>query len=496
MKRSRTLVLLLSWLLILPLPQAQAKRPHRIPGATKVTVGKFGDPTKLPADKAETLVTASRIPAFYDPADLSREPVVSAKSAVLLDAASGEILYAKNPDMQLYPASTTKIMTGLLLAERTQPDDIITCTDVKIRSIEESSLHIQPWEKFTSRDLLYGTLLRSANDGSVVIAEHVGGSIEKFADLMNQRAVEAGATNTHFHNPNGLPDTEHYTTAHDLAVIARAALANERFRDAVKIRTRVIARSKSKDTTVSSKAKKFYETFPGADGVKTGFTRAARHCFVGSATRDGRQLIGVVLSAASDATGEVSTILGWGFRRFPPLVALKAGASAPPVAVLGGEKNTVLTVAGADLVTFSDTTKPEPVVQTVAEPMPGLASPITKGQNIGRLVVRVDNQDRGSVPLLADETIAIAPTIVIAKKAGSFFGLVGKILLAIMGAGVVFLIGLACYGTTTTKSARRRRNRFSPQSRGIDNGGPREGERRDSNGSGNERGPGARRDHR
>lgn len=498
MRQLHTSALFAALLLSFLAAPSEAKRPRGMVRVARATspASKIGDPTKLPVDKAQTLVNSVRIPGFYDPSNLARVPVVSAKAVAVMDALTGEILWTKNPDQKLYPASTTKIMTGLLLAEKTQPTDIITCLDPKIKNIEPSSLHIQPWEKFSSRDLLYGTMLRSANDGSVMIAQHISGSVPKFAELMNQRAREAGATNTHFNNPNGLPDTKHYTTAHDLAFITRAALNNERFRDAVKERKRVIERSKSLDKVVASKAKKFYETFPGADGVKTGYTRAARHCFVGSATRNGRQLIGVVLGSADNATGETATVLGWAFRRFPTVVALKSGESAPPVALSGATQPTVRTIAGANLITFTDATTAQPVVQTIAEPAPGLAAPIGRGQEIGRLIARVDGVDRGSVPLLADEDVTVAPVAVVTRHAGNLFGRVGKIVLWSVGAGALFLIGLACYGTATTKSARRRRNHLAPQGRGVDLGRPRQSERRDNYGSGLKRGPGDRRDHR
>lgn len=497
MKYRQSLAILLALFVALPALPATAKRPRAVVRVAKAApASKYGDPTKLPSAKAQQLVNAVRIPGFYDPTNLHRVPIVSAKAVAVMDAITGEILWTKNADQKLYPASTTKIMTGLLLAEKTEPTDVITCLNTKIRDIEASSLHIQPWEKFTSRDLLYGTMLRSANDGSVVIAEHISGSVAKFSELMNQRAAEAGATNTHFNNPNGLPDKEHYTTAHDLAFITRDALANERFRDAVKIRKRTIERTKSMDKVVASKAKKFYETFPGADGVKTGYTRAARHCFVGSATRNGRQLIGVVLGASDNASGETATVLGWAFRRFPTVIAMKSGESAPPVAVTNGAKSSLQTIAGADLVTFKDAMKDEAVVQTVAEPIAGLTAPIGRGQEVGRLIARVNGVDRGSVPLLADEDIPVAPVVAVTRHAGSVLGTVGKIALWAMGAGAVFLIGLACYGTATTKSARRRRNHLAPQGRGVDFGRPRQSERRDNNGSGVKRGPGDRRDHR
>ena len=451
----------------------QAKRP---PHARVAPASKFGDPAKLPVDKTQSLVNAAKLPAFYDPADLSRDPVVSAKAACLMDAATGEIVYAKNADAPLFPASTTKIITGLLFAEYTAPDDIVTCLNPKIRDVEPSSLHIQPWEKFSSHDLLVGTLLRSGNDGCVVIAEYVSKTVPRFADLMNERAIDAGATNTHFTNPNGLPDPAHTTTAHDLAVITRAALQNERFRDAVKTPRQVITRTKSKDVVVQSKAIRFYKTFPGADGVKTGYTRAARHCFVGSATRNGRQLIGVVLGAADNASGEVATVLGWGYRRFPSVVALAAGQVAPPVAVTGGAKATVSTVAASDLRTFTDALNTAAVVQTVAEPVADLAAPIARGQVVGRLVARVDGVERGSVALLADEEIAVAPVVAAVQN-------VGKLLPWGMGAGTLCLIGLVYYGTTTTKSARRRRGHVAPAGRGMDHGGSRVGQRRDGHGA-------------
>ncbi len=463
------------------IPIATAK-PTRRPKPAPIS-----DPTKLPPDKAQSLVSAGRIVGFYDPTNLARDPVLSAKSACLMDAKTGEIVYQKNADLPLYPASTTKIMTGLLLAEYTKPDDVITCLDPTIRNVEPSSLHIQAWEKFSSRDLLVGTLLRSGNDGCVMIAQHVSGSVRNFAELMNERAIIAGATHTHFTNPNGLPDTSHTTTAHDLAVITRTALQNERFADAVRTPRRVIKRSKSTDVVVASKASGFYKTFPGADGVKTGYTKAARHCFVGSATRGGRQLIGVVLSASNNASGETATLLGWGYRRFPTVVAAKKSDSAAPVAVSGGVSPVVATVAAANLITFGDAVNPASVVQIVAEPVADLTAPIVKGQIVGRLVARVDGMERGTVPLLAGEDVAAAPLSVMAQKTGAAFMGIGKIVWLCMSAGAVCLIGLAYYGTTTTTSARRRRNRVAPQSGGIHHGGARPGERRTGHGTRNQR---------
>ena len=186
---------------------------------------------------------AGKLPGYYTKADLSKPPVLSAPSALLMEYDTGEVLYASGADIKRYPASTTKILTGLLFAENTKPDDIVTCNDPSVVNIEPSSLRIKPGERFRAEQLLYGFLLRSANDGAVVIAEHVAGSVASFSTKMNARAAELGAVNSHFVNPHGLHNPEHYTTARDLALIARAALQNPRFTDAVGTPKRTISRS-------------------------------------------------------------------------------------------------------------------------------------------------------------------------------------------------------------------------------------------------------------
>lgn len=443
-----------------PQPAAAAPRAARKAAAPKI------DPTSLPFEKAQALVNKGTVFAFYDPKDLAKPPVVSARAAVLMDVDTGEILWEKNGTARNYPASTTKILTGLLLAEKTEPTDVVTCLDPKIRQIEESSLHIQPWEKFTSKDLLYGVMLRSANDGAVVVAQHVGGSVAGFADLMNQRAREAGATDTHFTNPNGLHDPRHWTTARDLAFITRAALLNERFRDAVGTRRRVIARSKNqKDTVVESKAKKFYNTFPGANGVKTGYTRAAKYCFVGAATRDGRQLVGVILGARDNASGETMPLLSWGFRRFPTVTVARRDEPAGQVPVPRGVTPAVTVLPAKDVRVVQDVTQNAGSVTTEVRPRPGLTAPIAAGQEVGSLVVKVEGREKNSTPLLAAESVDAAPLpIVMARTA---------FVPTWWGAGGLALILVAFgYGNAVTKGARRRRDSVAAARRRDDRGRP------------------------
>src|SRR5580704_7917858 len=158
---------------------------------------------------------------------------VTAPSAIVISAETGQVLWSKDADTPRYPASTTKIMTALLLIERCKPDEIITAPK-GIKTVGESSMHLEEGEQITAHDMLYALLLRSANDGCVAVADHISGSVPAFVAMMNARALELGCTHTHFDNPNGLNDTKHWTTAHDLALIAREAMTHPEFRDAAK----------------------------------------------------------------------------------------------------------------------------------------------------------------------------------------------------------------------------------------------------------------------
>jgi D-alanyl-D-alanine carboxypeptidase (penicillin-binding protein 5/6) len=422
------------------------------------------------------LVRIGKRPAFFDPSDLSKPPVISATAAVLMDYDTGEILWSVNPDARRYPASTTKILTALLLIENTAPDETVTCNDANITQVGESTLHVKPGEAFPAQDLVCGFLLRSGNDAGVLIAEHVGGSVRSFAERMNARAQALGASRSHFVNPHGLHDPQHYTTAHDLAMIARAAMQNPRFEAAVREPRRVIERSINKtDRVITAKSKKlFYDRFPGADGIKTGYTRPAGHCFVGSATRDGRRLIAVALDAKVSACADVIPILSWGFRRFPTQELAPAGAVEGRGRIDGGTRSDVALTTSAPLRAARDvlgsaaTARIESVLVT---------APVAPGQEIGRLVAERDGREVASVPLLAAEAVPVAPL----RRAGSFP------LLGVLGIGTVGLLLvryghgiLAAFGPhsarTSAKSAGRRRSRVPPPRRGDDRRRP--GERR------------------
>jgi D-alanyl-D-alanine carboxypeptidase (penicillin-binding protein 5/6) len=242
-------------------------------------------------------------------------PVITAKAAVLLNAKTGELLYAKNPNLRLPPASTTKVLTTLIALETL---DLNTPVPVSwnAAAAPPSRLGLKAGEVVSASDLLYGIMLKSGNDAATAIAEKIGGSVENFAALMNARARQLGAINSHFDNPHGLPDDNHYSTAYDLAVIFRQAMKNPLFAEitgtktsSVEIKSRGVLRAKM--VTVQNH-NRLLGTYEGMRGGKTGYTRAARRCFVGEAVRDNASIIVAVLGSRN-LWGDAQKLLEYGF---------------------------------------------------------------------------------------------------------------------------------------------------------------------------------------
>ncbi len=285
-----------------------------------------------PAPKAAK--SAAKIPpVFVQPPPLRPgEPLKTyAEAAVVMDAQSGAILYAKNAEERLFPASTTKVLTALLFLEKVKPDAIITAPKT-ITTVGEASLHLNPGEKLSAADLLKGMMLRSANDACVAAAVHIAGSVPAFAKLMNERAKELGCVNSNFVNPNGLHNKQHYTCARDLALIARAAMDRPDFRAIARMSSTTIRRpGGNKDTLLRSK-NRFLKWDPTADGIKTGWTIPAGHCYVGSATRNGFRVITVVLKSPH-WTVDHKRMLEWAFLNFKSETVAKQGDRIDDVAV-------------------------------------------------------------------------------------------------------------------------------------------------------------------
>ncbi len=238
-------------------------------------------------------------------AQLSPPPQVSAKSAALLDGTTGMCLYEKNGDQRALIASTTKIMTGLLVCEAGEPERSVTVPDAAVW-VEGSSMYLKRGETLTRRELLYGMMLHSGNDAALTLAISVSGSEAAFVRQMNLRARALGLTQTHFANPHGLDSGENYSTALDLAQLARAALQNEAFRTVVSTKTVSCA-----GRTLTNHNKLLWR-YDGCIGVKTGYTRHAGRILVSAAERDGRQLIAVTISDPDDWRDHAA-LLDYGF---------------------------------------------------------------------------------------------------------------------------------------------------------------------------------------
>jgi len=218
---------------------------------------------------------------------------VVAQSAAVVDSYSGDFLFAKNENAKQYPASSTKILTAIIVIESGDLDHLVT-VDLADTKVEPSSLGLKPGEQYTRRQLLFGLLLKSANDVAMALARDNAGSVSAFAEKMNLRAAQLGATSSHFANPHGLHDPNHYTTAHDLVLIGRAAMQQPLFREIVST-VYYTWRAPSGQINQLRNHNRLLRHFAGCNGLKTGYTRIAQQVLVSSALRGGHEVISVVL---------------------------------------------------------------------------------------------------------------------------------------------------------------------------------------------------------
>ena len=350
---------------------------------------------------------------------------VSAESAVIMDAQSGKVLWAKDEHTPRFPASTTKIMTAMLLIERCRPEEIVTAPP-GVDKVEGASLHLVPGEMLSARDLLYGILLRSANDGCVAAAVHISGSVSAFCQLMNERAKELGCKDTHFDNPNGLNDDNHTISAYDLGLVARAAMRYPDFRNIVCIRKHVIQRSINVHDCVLVSKDRYLDEDPTADGIKTGWTRPAGHCFVGSATRNGYQLITVILHS-DDWKKDNAAMFNWAFENHDRQLMVKAGTVLQDVKVTGGSAPDVPVTVSEDIYHVYD--RAHPCEASMAYDIDkNLQAPVEEGQPVGYLVVSDNEGWQERLPLIAEKSNPRAASLMGMGILPMFFfvGLVGS----------------------------------------------------------------------
>lgn len=341
----------------------------------------------------------------------AQELEIRSKSAILVDAQSGAVLYGYNEHEPLPPASVTKIMTMVLALEALAAgkvgwDDLVTTSEYAA-SMGGTQIWLEPGEQMTFRDLLYAVAVGSANDAAVALAEHLAGSEAAFVEQMNARARELGMKNTQFSNPSGLPPEAlghpgpHVSTAADLAILSRHAVRLPHFLELTSTYGPYTVREGTDAEVELYSYNDLLRIYPGMDGIKTGHTSAAGYCIAATAVRDHLRLIVVTLGAATraDRQADVTRLLNYGFSQYRAAPVAQKGEVVGQVAVERGVAESVDVVPGEDFyVTLprSSEAVPEREIRLQSR-----AAPLAAGTPVGELIVRLDGQEVGRVPLVA-----------------------------------------------------------------------------------------------
>lgn len=323
-----------------------------------------------------------------------RVEAVSAQRAILIDAQTGRVLYEKNADERSLIASTTKIMTALVVCEQCNVLDRMRIPKEAV-GIEGSSMYLKEGEVLTIQELLYGLMLHSGNDAAVALAIYCGGTVEGFAEMMNDKAHRLGMTGSHFENPNGLDSPGHYSTARDMAILTAYAMENPIFRQTVSTKT----------VTAGNRAlrnhNKLLWQVEGADGVKTGFTKAAGRILVSSATRQGRRLIAVTMNDPNDWQDHAA-LLEDGFSHYSIRQIVCAGTCLGTVAVAGGESGQVNLIAAED---FFYSLTPEETPEIVLSGTGFAYAPVVQGEDAGFAYVCLGDRTIGRIAVKYEATV-------------------------------------------------------------------------------------------
>nr|WP_246333982.1 D-alanyl-D-alanine carboxypeptidase family protein [Thermoactinomyces mirandus] len=329
-------------------------------------------------------------------ARIEQDLAPGAKAAILFDASSGRVLYEKNADNPMLIASLTKIMTAIVAIENGDLNERVTVSP-NAEGVEGSSIYLKAGEKIPLHTLLYGLMLRSGNDAATAIAEHIGGSVEGFVYLMNEKAAYLGLEHTHFANPHGLDHPEHYSSAKDLAILTAYALKNPVFQEIVKTEVKTVYWPGEKWKRKFYNKNKMLRFYKWADGVKTGFTKKARRTLVSSATKDGHQLITVTLNDGDDWKDSM-VMLEYGFNHYDLVSVLKKGQVISNKTYQNEDKEKFQVVAGAAFVyPLSDEEKKQITVQPLVSYPLRLVT--QDHMQIGSARIYLDQQLIGSIPL-------------------------------------------------------------------------------------------------
>lgn len=339
-------------------------------------------------------------------------PNISSPSAILMDLNTGKILYEKNIDQKMYPASLTKVMTAVIVLENCDLNDIATVSYDAVMSLSSGyvTANLQIGEELTVEQLLYVLMVGSSNDAAIVLAEHVSGSVEEFAKLMNEKAEEIGCTSTHFVNPNGAHDEDHYSTAHDLALIAKYAMKNKDFRTIVSTTSYKLPATNKYDkedrlfTTTNAllmvnnntRADNYYYKY--ATGIKTGFTTPAGNCLIASANKGDLELMTVVLGAGENSQGlsgryiDTINLFEYGYDNYTLREVIKAGGVVQTTNISNATRDTkkLDAVVANDVSVLIKKSDKDNALLPEVHLNDNLKAPIKKGDVIGSVKYTVE----------------------------------------------------------------------------------------------------------
>ena len=379
-------------------------------------------------------------------------PIVSAPNYILINMDTGDVLLEHNSEAKKYPASTTKIMTALLALENLDLKASSTVSRNAVMSIswDSSKLGLFEGETFNNYELIKGMMVVSGNDAANVLAEAVSGSISDFVALMNKRAKELGCTGTNFANTHGLTDENHYTTAADMAKIAKRAMEIPEFREIVKTtyfelpKTEIYNEIRAYNTTnnLLTKARTSSYIYSPATGIKTGYTDAALNCLVASAEKDGVRLISVILGASvidgvNTMYVDTKALMEWGFENYKSKTVVEKGKIYDEKGIKHAKgAKTIKLVAGDDFTTVLKKDADESLITTKVTVEGPVMAPVTSEEALGIIEVFYDGEKIGEVELVSDRLYEYSWW-------SAFFGVIGKILgiaLLVVIAGVVILI--------------------------------------------------------
>lgn len=372
----------------------------------------------------------------------AEEPSMASSAAILVETSTGKILYEKNAYEKMYPASTTKVMTAIITLEKCDLNEMATVSHNAIYSLPNGyvNANLQEGEEISVRDLMYALMVKSANDAAIVLAEHIGGSVEGFADMMNNKAKELGCKNTHFVNPNGIHSDNHYSTAYDLYLMANYGMKNEIFRNYVSTVSYTLPATNkypnndriclTTNDMIRTKSKYYNEN---VIGIKTGYTTEAKNCLISGAKKDDIELISVVLHSGTNSEGlseryvDTSKLFDYGFENFKFTNIIEKDSVIENINIENGNKKTRnLDLTAKDTLSAyvskdfnSSDIKPE---ITLSE---NIVAPIRENDILGTATYTIDNI-KYTTDLLASHDVE--------KKLNTeIYILIGGIILLIFG---------------------------------------------------------------